>query len=109
VLEIAVFEDWELGCAEAAAGQEKTLLGRALPAEAEAAAEGSSGDRRVVGDPALFEPIADHWERPALRHGRPTVAMETYVRLMVVKQRSGWGTRRCCARSPTRCIGGASA
>ena len=28
---------------------------------------------------------------PAAGHGRPTVAIETYVRLMVVKQRSGWG------------------
>jgi IS5 family transposase len=29
--------------------------------------------------------------RSAAGHGRPTIAMATYVRLMVVKQRSGWG------------------
>jgi transposase, IS5 family len=27
----------------------------------------------------------------AAAHGRPTIAMETYVRLLVIKQRTGWG------------------
>jgi transposase, IS5 family len=45
----------------------------------------------MLRDPALLQPIADHREHPALGQGRPTIAMETYVRLMVVKQRSGWG------------------
>ena len=33
------------------------------------------------------------WARPARRagRGRPTIAMDTYVRLMIVKHRSGWG------------------
>lgn len=29
--------------------------------------------------------------RSAAGHGRPTIAMESYVRLMVTKQRTGWG------------------
>jgi IS5 family transposase len=46
----------------------------------------------------LLAPIRAHWDgeaqasgRSAVGHGRPTIAMATYVRLMVVKQRSGWG------------------
>ena len=48
-------------------------------------------------DPALLAPIAVRWERElteASRHaarGRPSIAMESYVRLMVIKHRSGWG------------------
>jgi hypothetical protein len=42
----------------------------------------------LVGDHVLLEPIAAHCERPALGRGRPTIAMETDVRVMVVTQRS---------------------
>src|SRR5687767_2372331 len=58
---------------------------------------------RVLDDPAVLAPIAAHWQREAERrgratanHGRPTIPMATYVRLMVVKQRSGWGYERLC-------------
>jgi len=30
----------------------------------------------------------------AAGHGRPTIAIETYVRLMVLKARYGWGIAR---------------
>ena len=39
----------------------------------------------------LLVPIAERWEVSARGHGRPTIAMSLFVRLMVVKQRSGWG------------------
>ena len=45
----------------------------------------------LLGDPALLEPIAASWQRDAVAHGRPTISMQTYVRLMVVKHRTGWG------------------
>ena len=45
----------------------------------------------LLGDPALLAPIASCWRVEAVGHGRPTISMESYVRLMVVKQRSGWG------------------
>jgi transposase, IS5 family len=48
----------------------------------------------LLGDPALLRPIAAHWERQAaqaIERGRPSIPMSTYVRLMVVKQRTGWG------------------
>jgi IS5 family transposase len=55
----------------------------------------------VLDDPAVLAPVAAHWQREAERrgrsaagHGRPTIPMQTYVRLMVVKQRYGWGYER---------------
>jgi transposase, IS5 family len=56
---------------------------------------------RVLDDPAVLAPIVAHWEREAERrgrssvgHGRPTIPAATYVRLMVIKQRYGWGYER---------------
>jgi transposase, IS5 family len=55
----------------------------------------------VLDDPAVLAPIAAVWQREAdargrstAAHGRPTIPMATYVRLMVVKQRYGWGYER---------------
>lgn len=45
----------------------------------------------LLSDAALLEPICERWETSARRQGRPTIAMSLFVRLMVVKQRSGWG------------------
>ena len=51
----------------------------------------------LLGDRALLAPIAEFWQSEALAgrasvgHGRPTIAIETYVRLMVIKHRTGWG------------------
>jgi IS5 family transposase len=51
----------------------------------------------LLREPALFAPIVAFWEveaaagRASVGYGRPTIAIETYVRLMVVKHRTGWG------------------
>ncbi|MCA1701375.1 MAG: transposase, partial [Actinobacteria bacterium] len=52
----------------------------------------------LLSDPGLVLPIAAHWQREAEVRGystagvgRPTIPMQTYVRLMVLKQRSRWG------------------
>jgi transposase, IS5 family len=45
----------------------------------------------LLRDPVVLAPIASHWRAEALLKGRPTIPMETFVRLMVVKQRTGWG------------------
>jgi IS5 family transposase len=44
-----------------------------------------------LSDPALLEPVERAWDAAARGHGRPTIPMTTLMRLMVVKQRSGWG------------------
>ena len=45
----------------------------------------------LLADPTLLAPIERAWEAAARGHGRPTIAMTMFIRLMVVKQRSGWG------------------
>ena len=52
----------------------------------------------LLRDEALLAPIEAHWQREAEArgrsardHGRPTIPMQTYVRLMVLKHRYGWG------------------
>jgi len=46
---------------------------------------------RLLADPRLRAPIERVWEQSARGHGRPTIPMASFVRLMVVKQRTGWG------------------
>ena len=78
--------------------QAECLWDEVLPAEVRELPEDLARIDELLGDPALLEPIAEHWRSEALErgrelsaHGRPTIAMSSYVRLMVVKHRSGWG------------------
>ena len=78
--------------------QAECLWDEVLPAEVRELPEDLARIDRLLGDPALLEPIAEHWRSEALErgrdasaHGRPTIPMASYVRLMVVKHRSGWG------------------
>jgi len=80
------------------AGQVESLWDEVLPVEVRELPEDLARIDALLSDPGLLAPIAAHWQgeaeargRSAAGHGRPTVAIETYVRLMVVKQRSGWG------------------
>ena len=52
----------------------------------------------LLRDEALLAPIGAHWDREAEQRGRsakaqgrPTIPMQTYVRLMILKHRYGWG------------------
>src|ERR1700727_1347378 len=62
------------------------------------AAAGRRAGRVVVGrglaggrEGVVWGAIVSAWQREPLAHGRPTISMATYVRLMVIKQRTGWG------------------
>ena len=81
-----------------AAGQVESLWDEVLPVGVRELPEDLRQIDVLLGDPELLAPIAGHWQaeaevsgRSAAGHGRPTIAMETYVRLMVIKQRTGWG------------------
>jgi IS5 family transposase len=81
-----------------AAGQVESLWDEVLPVEVRELPEDLKRIDALLSDPGLLAPISAHWQaeaeasgRSAAGHGRPTIAMETYVRLMVIKQRSGWG------------------
>jgi hypothetical protein len=63
----------------------------------------------LLADPALLEPVVAVWEERSREHGRPSIPIERYVCLMVIKTRTGWGYERSCARSRTRCTCGAFA
>ena len=45
----------------------------------------------ALAAPGLLAPIAASWGAEAVGFGRPSVPMDRFVRLMIVKARSGWG------------------
>jgi IS5 family transposase len=78
--------------------QVECLFDEVLPVEVRELPEELARLDELLADPALLAPIEAHWQtearergRSAGCHGRPTIPMATYVRLMVVKQRTGWG------------------
>jgi IS5 family transposase len=79
-----------------AAGAE-SLWDELLPEEAKALPDDLAALDELLSDLALLAPIAARWGRllaetgTSSGRGRPTIAMETYVRLMIVKHRCGWG------------------
>jgi IS5 family transposase len=71
-------------------GQVESLWDEVLPVEVRELPEDLARLDRVLAD-GLLLPIAEAWEQSARERGRPSIAMATFVRLMVVKQRTGWG------------------
>lgn len=75
----------------------ESLWDEILPAEVKALPDDLARLDELLSDPALLAPIAARCERlPAETgassgRGRPTIAMGSYVRLMIVKHRAGWG------------------
>jgi IS5 family transposase len=78
-------------------GQVESLWDEVLPVEVRELPVDLAALDVLLRDPALLAPIAVQWEREAaagrasVGYGRPTIAIDTYVRLMVVKHRTGWG------------------
>ena len=72
-------------------GQVECLWDEVLPIEARLLPDDLARLDRVLFDPVLLEPIAAAWEQSARERGRPSISMESFVRLMIVKQRTGWG------------------
>ncbi len=78
--------------------QVESLWDEILPMEARQLPEDLARIDELLRDVKLLAPIEAHWQREAEQrgrsargHGRPTIAMASYVRLMVLKQRFGWG------------------
>lgn len=72
-------------------GQVETLFDLGLPVEvAELPADLAALDR-LLDDPALLVPVEAAWAESAKRFGRPSMPIDRFVRLMVIKARSGWG------------------
>ena len=86
------------------AEQPESLWDEALPVEVRELPDDLAALDRLLADPAMLGPIAERFrreviedKRAVLTDGRPTIAMETYVRLMVLKQRYRWGYRSLVA------------
>ncbi len=86
------------------AGQPECLWDEALPVEVKELPDDLAALDGLLADPGLLAPITERWRcevletgRAVLTDGRPTIAMETYVRLMVLKQRYRWGYRSLVA------------
>ena len=74
----------------AAAGAEQ-LWDELLPLEVKELPADLAALDELLSDSARLSPIAARWEQNARERGRPSIAIETYVRLMVIKHRCGWG------------------
>jgi IS5 family transposase len=72
-------------------GQVESLFDQLLPVEVYELPADLAALDRLLADPRLLAPIEQAWAQTARRHGRPTIPMASFVRLMVVKQRTGWG------------------
>ena len=86
------------------AGQPECLWDETLPIEVRELPDDLAELDRVLSDPELVMVLVGRWRRElvetgrlVLTDGRPTIAMETYVRLMVLKQRYRWGYRSLVA------------
>ena len=75
----------------------ESLWDELLPEEVRVLPDDLARLDELLCDPELLVPIAVRWERELAEaskfsdRGRPSLAMETYVRLMVLKHRCGWG------------------
>jgi transposase, IS5 family len=72
-------------------GQVESLFDLGLPVEVRELPGDLAALDRLLSDPALLEPIERAWDQTARDHGRPSIPMTMFVRLMIVKQRSQWG------------------
>jgi hypothetical protein len=71
--------------------QVESLFDELLPVEVRELPEDLAMLDRLLADPRLLTPIGQAWEQTAREHGRPTIPMASFVRFMVIKQRTGWG------------------
>jgi transposase, IS5 family len=86
------------------APQAECLWEESLPIEVRELPADLAEMDRVLSDPELVMVLLERWRqegrdtgRAVLTDGRPTIAMETYIRLMVLKARYRWGYRSLAA------------
>jgi transposase, IS5 family len=86
------------------AEQPECLWDEALPVEVKELPDDLAALDRLLSDPAMLGAIVERFRREVIEErravltdGRPTIAMETYVRLMVLKARYRWGYRSLVA------------
>jgi IS5 family transposase len=71
--------------------QVECLFDLGLPVEVPALPADLAALDALLGDPALLAPVVAAWDAGAREHGRPSIPIERFVRLMVIKTRTDWG------------------
>ena len=86
------------------AGQPECLWEEALPVEVKELPADLAALDVLLADHEVLWPLVERWQwevretgRLVLTDGRPTIALESYVRLMVLKARYRWGYRTLVA------------
>jgi IS5 family transposase len=86
------------------AGQPECLWEEALPVEVKELPADLAALDVLLADHEVLWPLVERWQREVretgrlvLTDGRPTIALESYVRLMVLKARYRWGYRTLVA------------
>src|SRR5450432_1462293 len=86
------------------AEQPECLWDEALPVEVKELPDDLAALDRLLSDPAMLGAIVERFRREVIEErravltdGRPTIAMQTYIRLMVLKARYRWGYRSLVA------------
>ena len=72
-------------------GQVESLFDMGLPVEVRELPDDLAALDLLLADPGLLDPVEAAWEQSAKGLGRPTIPIDRFVRLMVIKARSGWG------------------
>jgi IS5 family transposase len=71
--------------------QVECLFDLGLPVEVPVLPADLAAIDALLADPALLAPVVTAWDARARERGRPSIPIERYVRLMVIKTRTGWG------------------
>jgi transposase, IS5 family len=86
------------------ADQPECLWDDVLPVEVKELPDDLAALDRLLSDRELLWPLVERWQREfeqtgraVLTEGRPTIALESYVRLMLLKQRYRWRYRTLVA------------
>ena len=79
-------------------GQVESLWDEVLPGRLRELPEDLARIDALLGEEVLLAPFEAHWQREAQArgrlargHGRPTIVMQRYLRLLVLRHRCGWG------------------
>ena len=72
-------------------GQVESLFDEVLPIEVRQLPPDLAALDGLLGDRGLLAPVERAWDEAARELGRPSVPIDRFVRLMIVKHRSGWG------------------
>jgi IS5 family transposase len=72
----------------------ESLLDEYFPEEVKVLPDNLAAVDALLDNPEVLAAFRKYWEARALNHGRPSLPIATFVRLMWIKQKTGWGYER---------------